>query len=202
MHRAGNRATHEEQPGVIRTTITIPDDLKRRMDEGREAGGDFNWSAVASKAFEARLGEFIAQRGTSDLLAIAARMKLYAEAPQLTYAEMGRRAGADWVRKRAVPDQLRRLELFDEATWTAIEAPDDYGNSIVQEAFYHTIIGRAIPRDGIIPTVDDGNEFFWMLVYADIVQYGGIKANFDEAEFVRSFAAGALALWAEVKKVL
>jgi hypothetical protein len=35
-----------------RTTISIPLDLKRRMDE---VDGQVNWSAVAAKAFEAHI---------------------------------------------------------------------------------------------------------------------------------------------------
>jgi hypothetical protein len=40
--------------------IWVPDDLKRRMDKVKKAG--VNWSQVASRAFEVKLGEIAAQK--------------------------------------------------------------------------------------------------------------------------------------------
>src|SRR5688572_30579385 len=42
------------QPPYARTTITIPGELKARMEE---VGSRVNWSAIASQAFEFRLSE-------------------------------------------------------------------------------------------------------------------------------------------------
>jgi hypothetical protein len=43
-----------DKPRFFRTTITVPADLKRRMDAVKE---EVNWSALAASAFEAKLAE-------------------------------------------------------------------------------------------------------------------------------------------------
>ncbi len=44
----------DEQQGATRTNISLPRELKARMDQVKEP---VNWSAVAGKAFEAKLLE-------------------------------------------------------------------------------------------------------------------------------------------------
>src|SRR5260370_8114024 len=62
----------QEMAKSYRTTITIPSDLKARMDA---IGEEVNWSAVASRAFEARLAEIISKRGAKKMEDVVTRLR-------------------------------------------------------------------------------------------------------------------------------
>jgi hypothetical protein len=47
---------------MARANISIPDDLRHRMDEVE--GERINWSALACQAFESKLAEIITKRGS------------------------------------------------------------------------------------------------------------------------------------------
>jgi Sec-independent protein translocase protein TatA len=49
----------KKRPYFARTTITIPNDLKRRMDKLPE---QVNWSGLACQAFQAKLAEIEAKK--------------------------------------------------------------------------------------------------------------------------------------------
>lgn len=57
---------------ATRTTISLPDDLKARMDEVDQP---VNWSAEAAKCFEKLLGEIAARKPKKDMSDIIARLK-------------------------------------------------------------------------------------------------------------------------------
>ena len=55
-----------------RTTITVPADLKARMEAIEEP---VNWSALACQAFEHKLAEMIKQGGPKNMTDVVARLR-------------------------------------------------------------------------------------------------------------------------------
>jgi len=49
----------KKKPGYTRTTISVPADLKGRMNKVKE---DVNWSALACQAFQGKLAEIAAKK--------------------------------------------------------------------------------------------------------------------------------------------
>ena len=100
---------------MARTTISIPDDLKKRMDRIK---GPVNWSAVAVAAFEQRLVEIAAtirQQHVTEAAQMLKRTKL-PTSTEMKDAERLRSLlidqieyQADWRERKAVeyPDDLR-----------------------------------------------------------------------------------------------
>src|SRR6516225_5119268 len=63
MHKKGRDPCllrSSKMPKHARTTITVPPDLKARMEAVEES---VNWSAIACQAFEQRLAEITRRRG-------------------------------------------------------------------------------------------------------------------------------------------
>lgn len=114
----GRRDRHaREEYG--RTTITVPSELKQRM----KAVGDYvNWSAVACKAFDAKLNELLQQEEIENLDQVVERMrKLTAERSDSEECRTGFETGKRWAMNRATPTQLASLEAFrdemSESEW-------------------------------------------------------------------------------------
>jgi hypothetical protein len=97
----------------MRVNISIPDDLKKRMD----AHDGVNWSSVAQLAFEAKLASIARDKKKEnemsiDISAIASRLKAtkLPENIEQSKAEIaGRRAGTAWASESAALAQIERL---------------------------------------------------------------------------------------------
>src|SRR4051794_41003557 len=103
-----SRRSHEE--GFVRTTISIPLGLKRRMDSVAA-----NWSAVAGDAFEQHLKRHTprqeAPMSDEDAIERLRRLKAVGEADART-AEPAFNAGRRWAMNDAHPAELARLERY------------------------------------------------------------------------------------------
>jgi hypothetical protein len=105
---------------MARTTISIPDALKRRMER---ATARVNWSAVAAEAFAAKLDELEKQQRDMQLDAVVARLRASREAQLPSDRQRGLRAGREWVMRGADYAHLARLKrVYD---WW--EAEPEYG---------------------------------------------------------------------------
>src|SRR5262249_7379637 len=94
---------------AFRTTITVPPDLKDRMDKVQE---DLNWSAIACKAFEEKLAEIASRKVSKTMSDVVQRLrtsKMRAEDEQ--YRE-GEKEGRHWAEHDAEADELTRLERY------------------------------------------------------------------------------------------
>jgi hypothetical protein len=145
--------SYSDDAYMARTTISISDDLKERMDKAREL---VNWSAVAAEAFELKLGELA--RGRTEKVMQDVIDRLRASRIQQTSAleREGRDAGIQWARTDAEYDQLNRVvqinqqingtdwKYFDVGTWTRLPAQivggDPFDRRAAQE-FWTKAIG-------------------------------------------------------------
>ena len=95
----------KKKPGYTRTTISVPADLKGRMNKVKE---DVNWSALACQAFQGKLAEIAAKKerktmivpipgpAVADLLAACAAVIGTAESAHETGHAEGEVVGANW----------------------------------------------------------------------------------------------------------
>src|SRR5262249_33698927 len=93
--------------GVIRTNISVPRDLKARMDAVAER---INWSAIATEAFRAKLLELESKQEVDKMDEVIARLRAADELDCREDYRAGRDAGETWARKAARPKQLRSLQ--------------------------------------------------------------------------------------------
>src|SRR5262245_16856118 len=94
----------------FRTTITVPQDLKNRMDAIKE---DVNWSALACQAFEAKLGEIAAKKARLTMNNAAAIERLRAlkrKENEQNYVR-GEELGCGWAKAEATPRELEQLAV-------------------------------------------------------------------------------------------
>jgi hypothetical protein len=158
---------------IHRTTISIPQDLKERMEAIKDQA---NWSAVAARAFEAELGRIAMKRSRSmsreDVIK-RLQAALKQEAGQSVAVGTGH--GRRWAELRATPKDLRRLMRLFEASreWESFadlhRALDPSGNCSKDE----------------------------------MTAYTGIEEEMhDDPFFIRAFVEGATDVWEEVKNEL
>ncbi len=169
-----------------RTTITVPPDLKARMEAVEEP---VNWSAIACRAFEQRLAEITKRRGARDMQEVINRLRASKQKPEDERYNEGREAGQEWARNQAEAAELIRLEKLRE-----------HSGASDWEAFFTTGEREAygVPQHfvfQVFPEWDGSREAsrdFWE------TQAGDDNGYPDDA-FVRGFAEGALEIWDQVK---
>jgi hypothetical protein len=170
-----------------RTTITVPSDLKARMEAVDEP---VNWSAIACAAFEQKLAEIIKQRGTKDMDEVIDRLRASKKKHDSEQYQQGHEAGQEWAKEQAEVDELLLLEKWEQSCppteWQDCFIAGDRSAYSVAENF----VFRIWPDD-------DGDrgaaQNFW--------EQQGREDNPD-GEFVRGFAEGALGIWNQVKDKL
>ena len=101
----------------VRTTISLPDELKARMDA---VGEPVNWSAEAAKCFERLLGEIAARKKEKDMSDVIARLKASKIENDDEVNAAGFEAGRYWAKNIASYAQLRRASNMstDSKIWS------------------------------------------------------------------------------------
>jgi len=95
--------------GFFRTTISVPRDLKRRMDTVKEP---VNWSAIACRGFEEIIAEIANKKEEKTMADVIQRLRT--TKPDLLY-QQGQSDGRRWASERAEYEDLLRLEqLYDK----------------------------------------------------------------------------------------
>jgi hypothetical protein len=214
--RCATRAT--SQPAYARTTITIPGELKARMET---VGSRVNWSAIASEAFKSRLSELEIMEqpmpelpDRDDALERLRRLKIEPESQRQGESSRAYVLGKRWAMADAHPDELQRLEEFFHSH--EINRPLDQlkANSqdrrAVKELFREltlSILGyknrlRSIDEARLYPAdidqVRPKMKSFWeerIGVTLDLSQRHG-------QEFLSEFAQGALDFWQDARDQL
>lgn len=98
----------------VRTTISLPDDLKARMDAVQEP---VNWSAEAAKCFERLLGEIASRKKEKDMSDVIARLRASKRDAEDDHYRLGYDAGKRWAEHHATYTQLERAANFDVETF-------------------------------------------------------------------------------------
>jgi hypothetical protein len=102
---------NEMNSDYLRTTITVPRELKQRM---KQAGARVNWSAVACEAFEQKLEAIGPIKTITSIDDAVERMRSAHEQPasQPPVDRAGQEAGMHWALNFALPAQLNRIEAL------------------------------------------------------------------------------------------
>lgn len=171
---------------MSRTTISISDDLKRRMDRVKEA---VNWSAIAAQAFELKLGELAQHRKEKNMSNVIERLRASKLQGGSNAERQGREMGTGWAKDAAAFSELKRLSkldrdsFFDETNWPASEA---FGPA---EMLALKILGEDAAGD----RTDATN--FWEQIVGNDENVDGLLESLD---FLRGFAEGALSIYEQV----
>jgi len=175
---------------MARTTISITDDLKRRMDRVREP---VNWSAVAAEAFERKLGD-IAQNKQErvSMEAVIARLRASKNERGLDEFALGEARGTEWAMKTAEYAELSRLEKHFDVT-DMLEHFSRPGSAL---GWAERLAFTTLPM-GLLGqhTGQDAAEFWER---AGVLEQRHLKS----AEFLRGFVHGAMAIFEQVKAAL
>jgi hypothetical protein len=171
-----------------RTTISVPSELKARMEAVDEP---VNWSALACQAFEQRLAEIIKRKGSGDMNDVVSRLRVSKRKLENEQFQAGIEAGRVWAKDEAEAGELIRLAEWRNAypgtDWEVVFAADDRAAYCSAE---HFVFGVWPENDGDRSAAND----FW--------EPRGFEATHPSGDYVRGFAEGALAIWHEVKDQL
>ena len=174
---------------ITRTTISIPRQLKARMEAVTEP---VNWSALACRTFEAKLAEIAAKKEQKSMDDVVTRLRASMRRAEDEQYRQGEQCGREWVEDRAEADELIRLERWKAKMgweWAQFFADDPNGAYSVAELVVFVIWPE-----------DDGDrsnaQSFWEGVLGDDI------STADDPQFVKGFIEGALDLWDQVKNKL
>jgi hypothetical protein len=174
---------------VVRTTISVPRDLKRRMEKVKEP---VNWSAVACRAFEDKLGEIATKKEKKTMEDVIERLRASKRQSDSDDHQWGRECGESWVKDSADARDLERLEaLFERSLpgdWQSFfDSRFESTAHTTAERFYFEIVPGA---NGDSASAAD----FWETI-------AGEDSDLND-EFVRGVAEGALDIWRKIKNQL
>jgi hypothetical protein len=182
----------------VRTTITIPPDVKASMDAVKEP---VNWSAVATEAFRAKLLELESRKAVGTMDEVIQRLRASKKRRNDELYQEGKQAGEAWAKETAEAEELENLAGFVDRQ-VEYNSWENYLRAAADgEAFRNSSsIGRAIY--GVIRPIEDydwHNSFnFWEETLGD----GGPKIIEQPVSFALGFIDGAFAIWMAVRNKL
>jgi hypothetical protein len=178
----------KKKPTFARTSVSLPIDLRKRMDK---VGESVNWSLVAVRAFEQELGRIASQKKEKNMSDVISRLRASKNKSNGERFEAGKELGVKWARETAEAEELELLSEHHDAMQREnydIFAPSAFNDAygMWESLFFH------IHRD------DDGDrqacEEFW-----DVAVGEENRPHLSNGEFLRGFVDGALEVWDEVK---
>ncbi|MEM1111511.1 MAG: hypothetical protein AAGI11_06355 [Pseudomonadota bacterium] len=190
---------------MARTTISIPDQLKARMDTVKAPP---NWSGIAARAFERELDriesvELFKEEGMSETTQRleASRQKHLAESGE-TMEEKGRRLGMIWAEKHAEYSELKNLSDSNEV--------DPDGTTASASGLPIAIrFNPAMSEDDMLLAVEEGRDEtrdFWETHAGDYWRIALLDGEADMdalgGSFREGFLDGAFSVWDTYLKVV
>lgn len=161
-----------------RISIYVSDEMKARIGK---AGERANWSAVAQRAFDVELNHLETVKEIGSMTDVIERLR----ASKAKFVEQalvdGRICGAEWAKRRAEYDELRRIAEFNE------DGLDQLPGTDAAVRLYKLVIDEA----------DPGNDALAAFFMIDEEAMSGITP-----EFVEGFVEGARDVWEEVSDEL
>lgn len=183
----------DEPSRYVRTTITIPQDLKRRMLRAPTV----NWSAVACQAFESKLSELTkpeGERAMSDLPPMddaIERLRRLKNLPEATENprdfESGFQSGRRWAMAVATPQELGRLETFCNQNRRLLDVHE--GKALMRRVALAVTGADGPERKGSVHPKE-----FWP------VKVGLSERPDDCLSFATGFCEGSMVFWKEAKE--
>lgn len=181
---------------IYRTTISIPQELKDRMDA---AGEQVNWSSLAARAFESKLLEIeLRSKRSMSTKDVVKRLQAAKEQDAQEDYEEGKQAGREWAEKTATPKELRRLAEYLEDSersnvcWWDVEGDTGISWNAPFGAPDCLVFAIWPKRD----SDRDAPEEFWEKALGDE------HRRCWDAGFLRGFGKGAVEVWHEVEDEL
>src|SRR4051794_3333556 len=98
---------------AMRTSVSVPPELKARMDAVDVA---INWSAVACQAFEQKLLEVTSRKGIKDMKDVVNRLRASKQRKEEGRFQEGYAAGESWAKESAEVEELERLHSVWQGT--------------------------------------------------------------------------------------
>lgn len=193
-----------KRPGSFRTTISVPADLKRRMDAVKQP---VNWSALACRAFEEKVTDIAAKKEKNDMADIIIRLRASKQRGANALYQEGHADGRRWASEQAQYDDLVRLEELHIKKGNSREWDDFFNKGHMDFPRAHALMRIICPLVRA-PGGDLGDIHFdvdgWHMVCKDFWKsfVGDDEFKIEEPSYVRGFAEGALAVWSEVKDKL
>jgi hypothetical protein len=177
----------------FRTTISVPSDLKARMDRVKEP---VNWSALACRAFEDKLAEIAAKKETKSMNDVVERLRSSLRDQQGVSFNEGYQAGEKWAELTATAVQLKQLAEFQEIKRTKSHAEwEDWFWPKGKHQPWRILVG--VIKDGKVVEVHPMNaKMFWNNVL------GNESIQPNDGDYLRGFVEGAVDLWIRVQPYL
>jgi len=177
----------KKRSSTTRTNISLPADVKRRMEKVKEA---VNWSALACRAFEDKLGEIATQKEKKTMTDVIDRLRKSKRESNSEVYQEGFESGAEWAKSFAEARELEALqECYDSLgcdrdKWFSTVEGKISAHSTAELVYFAMHNEEEAGRD-------DSDEFWTMAA--------GEHAPYGQSSFVRGFVEGALEVWGEVK---
>ena len=165
----------------MRMNISVPDDLKERMDAVRE---EVNWSALACRAFETKLGEVAASKQRKSMKDVVDRLRASKQASDTDLRKAGQEVGREWAKDSAEAIELEQLARVADHI---LHPTDPYMDGEAR------IVHRAIDPDEVSGNYHD----FWENILGE---RNDIRVA--SRDFVCGFVEGAVEIWESVKDEL
>jgi hypothetical protein len=163
---------------MARTTISIADDLKKRMDAVSEP---VNWSQVAARAFEQILGDIASRKQNRVMNNVVQRLRASRIATEDKDYRAGQSPGVRWAQASATWAELDNLAqaLEEPRYWDGVpSAPDSWSDVLL-----HSIDPVRFEDPGEA-------EEFWQ-------EWGSGRSL--TREYLRGFADGAVEVFRQVE---
>jgi hypothetical protein len=172
----------KKRRGFVRTTISLPADLRRRM---RSCGEEVNWSAVAARAFAAEVARINTQKDDVRLEDVVARLRSSLGDSRGELFHRGRLQGEKWAQSQATAAELRRLWATrrDIARKPGMNA-ENWLSAVDDKQTPGEVLAKIVGRDKTIRHGSEGEKLM------------------KSSEYVHGFAAGAIHIWKHVAKKL
>jgi hypothetical protein len=172
----------KKRRGFVRTTISLPAELRRRM---KACGDDVNWSAVAARAFAAEVARINTQEDDVRLDDVVARLRSTQHQSRSELFHQGRLQGEKWAARQATAAQLHRL-------WAARrDAQRQTGTNA--ENWLAAVDNKRPPAEVVMQIVG----------HHKIGRHGSEGEKLiKSSEYIHGFAAGAIHIWKQVAKKL
>jgi hypothetical protein len=188
------------EQGVIRVNVSVPRELKARMDAIEES---VNWSGVAARAFEDELRRLQSERKAQKMDEVIARLKAAAEIEENEEYQDGFEAGQKWAKSTATPKQLRRLAEYVEGfetmsyDWWDVDEPRLMAPFGATDYFLFALFGRlGADNDAKKEFLQEKAEGFLEEALGDNI------LRFEDVNFFHGFGEGALDIWDKVEDKL
>jgi hypothetical protein len=172
----------KKRRGFVRTTISLPADLRSRM---KACGEDVNWSAVAARAFAAELARIKTQKDDVGLEDVIARLRTTKHQSRSELFHQGRLQGEKWATRQATAAQLRSLwAARRDAKRQSGTNAENWLASVDNKRPPAQVVMQLIGREKTFSPGSEGERL--------------IKSS----DYIHGFAAGAIHIWKQVAKRL